>query len=70
MEQFFGGNENCVNAKFELLLNHSHLIIMLIPLRHACLWLPENLNYRFIIVLQKCKSPKSQDLVALEMALI
>ena len=24
--QYFGGNENCVNAKFELLLNHSNLI--------------------------------------------
>ena len=27
-EQYFGGNKNCVNAKFELLLNHSSLIIM------------------------------------------
>ena len=27
--QYFGGNENCVNAKFKLLLNHSNLIIML-----------------------------------------
>ena len=26
--QFFGGNKNCVNAKFKLLLNHSSLIIM------------------------------------------
>ena len=26
--QYFGGNENCVNAKFKLLLNHSSLIIM------------------------------------------
>ena len=28
MEQYFGGSENWVNAKFETLLNHSNLIIM------------------------------------------
>ena len=27
--QLFGGNKNCVNAKFKLLLNHSNLIIMI-----------------------------------------
>ena len=35
-EQYFGGNKNWVNAKFELLLNHSSLIIMVKHVDKLC----------------------------------